>query len=227
MNVLAVDTSGKELTVALKTDNSYQEYIADLGMKHSESLLPTILDLCKKAEITSKEINRLVCTRGPGSFTGLRIGMACLKGIQTAIGCPLVSISTLEIMAFPFKDLDLPVVVALDARKKRFYLGVYKEGKALCPDLDGSEEDIAELLKAYNKVIVTGPAADLFYPKLKDLNLNLSIIKDSLPIRNIGQAMMILSEDRKPDHIGQGPVYIRKSDAEIMREERDNGKKEI
>lgn len=230
MNILSVDTSTALLNVTIKTDEKLIEFSQEDGTsQHSEVLLPTIIDKCKEANIELKDLDLLVCTRGPGSFTGLRIGMSCLKGLSYGLNKPLVSVSTLEVYASMIDNFDGAVVVALDAKKQRYYLAVFevKNGsvKRKSQDIDGNSPELEEVLKPYKKIGVFGPDKNVFAEQLKEyFNTTKEVICLEQSQNSIGKTMIYLAQkqfkDKGSDHIGQGPVYIRKSDAEVALEER-------
>ena len=235
MNILATDTSSQALCVAIKTDSYFESRTSEgRSLQHSEKLMPTVLELCKNAGLATKDIDLFACTRGPGSFTGLRIGMAAFKGMAYAAGKPLVSVSTMEVLASCIPCFDGAIVTVMDAKKQRWYLGAFEkktEGKAtrLLPDTDGTEADLAQVLAPYSRVLVTGPDAKAFAPKLEALFGDKQIIVDNTSGETRARTLISCALDRfetdGPDDIGQGPVYLRKSDAEIALEEKLNDKK--
>ena len=236
MNILVTDTSAQALTVALKTDSFFETRTSESrSLQHSERLIPTVTELCKDAGITTKDIDLLACTRGPGSFTGLRIGMAAFKGMAFALDKPLVSVSTLEVLASCVPCFDGAIVTVIDAKKQRWYLAAFENNnpdngtessipRRLMPDTDGIEDDLKDVLKPYSKVLVTGPDAEAFAPKLQALFTDKTIITDRISHKAVSTALIRTAlrkyETDGPDDIGQGPVYLRKSDAEIALEER-------
>lgn len=233
MIILAADTSSQALSVALKTDSFFEERTsAGRSVQHSERLVPTITELCKDAGITTKDIGVLACTRGPGSFTGLRIGMSALKGMAYALDKPLVSVSTMEVLANAVPCFDGAVVTVMDAKKQRWYLAAFEKksedaAKRIMPDTDGTQADLLTVLEPYEKVLVTGPDAQLFSPILKSVyGTSKLIITDTAPNKAVSVSLIDCAlrklEKDGPDDIGQGPVYLRKSDAEIALEERMN-----
>lgn len=233
MIILAADTSSQALSVALKTDSFFEERTsAGRSLQHSERLVPTITELCRDAGITTKDIELLACTRGPGSFTGLRIGMSALKGMAYALSRPLVSVSTMEVLANTVICFDGAIVTVMDAKKQRWYLAAFEKktedaATRIMPDTDGTEADLLKVLESYEKVLVTGPDAALFSPVLKSIYGDSKVIitdtawNKAVSVSLIECALRKLGNDG-PDDIGQGPVYLRKSDAEIALEERKN-----
>lgn len=230
MNILAVDTSTSTLHICLKTESGLEERKIEGFMQHSEMLLSEIKDLLKRQGIEMKDLNLLVCTRGPGSFTSLRISMATLKGISLAVTCPLVSIPTLKCIA-KAAGSSLPTLAVIDAKKKRYYLGLYdSEGKALMEEMDANAVDLLPYIQGMDTLFITGPDAEVFRRKLEEVMPEINLIVDELPIRALGELMVIEGlkqfEAEGADDIGQGPVYIRRSDAEealLQRMQKENG----
>lgn len=230
MNILAVDTSASALTIAVKAGGRFEENtIRPNGMQHSEIIMPRIFDTLKDAGLEVKDLDLLVCTRGPGSFTGLRIGMSVLKGLAFGLGCPMVSVSTLEYHARTVSHFDGAVVSAVDARKDKYYLGVFecREGSCtrLMGDIDGNASDLSEALKPYDNVLVAGPDSRVFADILRKEFAFKNIVSECWNTISPGLALVELGlekyEKDGADDIGQGPVYLRKSDAEIALEEKE------
>ena len=218
MITLALDTSTTTLHIALESDTSYEECTLIGIMKHSDRLLSVIQTLLSHIGKELKDIDTLICTRGPGSFTSLRIGMSTLKGIALASGAPIVSVSTLAAIADTTAIAQLPELVVIDAKKNRYYLGLYENGSVVGNEIDGNAEDIIALVNQRKKVLLCGPDAAAFALKLSALHPTAELVIDNEPIRALGRALISLGKKQLatagPDDIGQGPAYIRKSDAE-------------
>ena len=161
MNILALDTSTSTLHLALRTDSA-EECIMKENFQHSEGLLNEIVTLLERHGLEIKDLGLLVCTRGPGSFTSLRIGMATLKGFSEALGIPLVSVPTLQAIATCHSQKDIITLAVIDAKKKRYYLGLYRNGEAVCSDVDGNIDAILPYLEKEDQIIITGPDALAF-----------------------------------------------------------------
>ena len=218
MNILVLDTSTSILSMALKTDESYEERLIDGHFSHSEDLLPEIESFLSRAGIDIADISLVIVAKGPGSFTGLRIAMASAKGLASALSIPLVSVPTLDVIAMAASPWDGPVLSCIDARKRRFYLQLRKGGSILVPDRDGNAEDIAgDIASAGGTTLVTGPDAKAFAEKLTAAGASGFMVDEMAP-RCLGRALIALAErklaEQGPDDIGEGPVYIRRSDAE-------------
>ena len=219
MNVLLADTSTQILSIALLTETSYEERLVNGNFSHSEDLLPEIEALIKRAGITLSDLELLIVTKGPGSFTGLRIGMASMKGIASALSIPLVSVPTLDAIAEAGGIYPGEVLSVIDARKKKFYLSMKRNGETVIADRDGNAADIIDALKAEKMpVLVTGPDALLFSEKVAEIDDAIPLLVDPEAPRNISRALLSLGLEKYrmkgADDIGEGPVYIRRSDAE-------------
>ena len=213
MNILSLDTSTPVLSLSLRTSSSYEERNIIGNFSHSENLLGEIKSMTKR--------ELLICTKGPGSFTGLRVGMAGLKGISLASSAPLVSVPTLSVIDESVKSLwKGPVLSVIDAKKKKFYFRLTLGGEVLISDRDGNPSDVIETLKNLKNVLITGPDAALFASKLSSFAEDLDITVDPEAPRCLSFALEKLGREKfekdGADDIGEGPVYIRRSDAEEM-----------
>jgi tRNA threonylcarbamoyladenosine biosynthesis protein TsaB len=133
MRVLAIDTALEACSVAiLDTDRSDVRVHESVPMQrgHAEALMPLIARVLDRAQLAFAALDRVAVTTGPGSFTGLRVGIAAARGIALAAGKPAIGLSTLAAFAAPFIAADdtLPVVVAIDARHDHVYLQVFGPG---------------------------------------------------------------------------------------------------
>lgn len=217
MNILAFDSATDKLYIALRTDKGTLSCCLDEACQHSEELLPSIISLCGKSGIGLKDINMIVTTRGPGSFTGLRIGMATAKGIAMGALCPVRSVSSL--LCYSSHLSEGRVVAVIDAKKARWYTAVFDNGKRISEDSDLTDEEVAALVEDGD--IITGPDSGRVCEMLE--NAGKKVRKDSCEI-NYAEALLSLWQNVENDDIGQGPVYIRRSDAEEMLLARKEGK---
>lgn len=158
MKVLAIDTAGPVLGAAIASGPRIVDLIEeDEGFRHVEDLVPRIAELLERAVWAPSDLDAIGVSAGPGSFTGLRVGMATAKGIGLALGIPVYSVGTLEALARQeiaarenASNRPPAAVVAplLDARKGRVYGAVFDaaDGRRLCDDLDVPiEEFVAQL----------------------------------------------------------------------------------
>lgn len=144
MFVLAVDTSSKALSVALAEEGKILgERQSFLGYNHSETLLPTVMTLLKDSGLSLQELDLLACTTGPGSFTGIRIGLASMKTLAWELRKPLLGISSLAALAEPLAFMqDAYVLPVIDARGGRVYSTLYHQGKSLLPEKNRQAQNL-------------------------------------------------------------------------------------
>ena len=141
MKALAIDCAVSRLTVAAKNDSHFVRMTLDVGMKQSEKLLPTIDLVLKEAELTAKELDYTTITIGPGSFTGLRLGLSALKALQLSNGTPIYGIPSLDAYAYPYRTAVETVLSVIDGNRDQFYTSFYCRGENFSgPDARRFEE---------------------------------------------------------------------------------------
>lgn len=151
MLILALDTSGKSLSAALARDGELiGEATLAIGLRHSATALPLIHDLCERCGIAYPEIDAYACAIGPGSYTGIRIGVSLIKGMAYAAGKPAVGISSLEALAAgagPAADgFVLPLV---DARSGRVFCSAHRQGEAILAEGNRQQSQFASALEPH------------------------------------------------------------------------------
>ncbi len=126
MKILALESSAKAASCAVLSDG---ELLASAwqatGLTHSRTLLPMVEDMLNNSELSVQEIDAVAVAAGPGSFTGLRIGIAAVKGLAWAAEKPCIPVSTLEAMAWPLAHLEGNIICAMDARRQQIYNAVF------------------------------------------------------------------------------------------------------
>jgi tRNA threonylcarbamoyladenosine biosynthesis protein TsaB len=215
MNILAFDTSTDILTVELSTAAGRFYDVRDCGLRHSELLAEAIGRLHEAAAITPAELDLIACGRGPGSFTGLRIGMATAKGLAAGLGKPFVTVPTLDLFAYGFEWFRGTVVSVIDAKKRRFYAAFYERGAKLTADLDIPAEEIVTRLSDTETVLYTGPHADAVYrlESGRDDRFLYPLHRRGNPGGLTALAERIF-QNEGPAGTDASPVYIRQSEAE-------------
>ena len=225
MNTLAVDTSTNNLHLALRANGQLEERLIIAENKHSQILLKEVKSMLENQNIEAKDLELLACTKGPGGFTSLRIGMSFLKGLATGLNIPLVSVLTSKLLYSVVEDFKYPTLTCIDAKKKRFYLALYEDGKTIIEDIDANIVNIKDILNQYDTILLTGPDAALVKKDTEDLTCKVIVDTKTRALGNelIDLAIKQYSEVGR-DEIGDGPLYIRVSDAELSLQERMNGK---
>ena len=213
-NVIAVDAATALLSICLMTDDRYYEITLDCGLKHMENILVQMDHLFKTAGITAKDLELLVCSEGPGSFTGLRIAMSTIKGMGAALDIPYTAVPTLDYLAGGLDFFPGAVVPVIDAKKKRFYCAVYEQGKKVIKDGDIPADVLLETLKKYKNVLLCGPDCLMINDETRSGLFHDGNYKSgkSRQLLEMGIEKFKISG---ADPISSGPVYIRKSEAEI------------
>ncbi len=171
MRILAVDTSAVCASVAVTEDGKIlSESSINTGLTHSRTLMPMIDSVLKNGEISLDSIDLFACSVGPGSFTGIRIGVAAIKGLCDALCKKCVPVSTLEALAYNLVGRSCTAVSVMDARCNQVYCGIFDiNGETvtrLTEDMAIKVEDLGEMLKNYDNIIFVGDGAKLCHKAL-------------------------------------------------------------
>lgn len=213
--LLSVDSSAVTASVALTDGEKVikSEFI-NAGLTHSETLLPMIKSVM--AGHSFDELEAIAVTAGPGSFTGVRIGVATVKGLAFNSDIPCISVSVLEAIAHNFCDEDCIVCAVMDARRMQFYNALFevKNGEVhrLCADRAISIDDLRKEISGYDRVIAAGDGAVLF---CENIGLDNVILADEGERwqNGVGVSKAALNKE-KISAAALMPVYLRLSQAE-------------
>lgn len=213
--ILSVDSSAVTASAALTDgDTVIKSEFINAGLTHSETLLPMIKRVMNG--FSFNDLEAIAVTAGPGSFTGVRIGVATVKGLAFENDIPCVGVSTLEAIACNFIGKKAVVCSVMDARRMQFYNALFEINgsnvKRICPDRAVGIEELKKDLKDYDKVIIAGDGAELCYD---NLGLECAVLADEkLRYQNgIGTAKAANGKERiSPAALM--PVYLRMSQAE-------------
>lgn len=228
MKILGVDTSTKIATIAvIDEEKVLGEYTLNQEMSHSENLIPMVKELLNNLDIKIEDIDLYGVAIGPGSFTGLRIGVAAVKSFAHLFKKPIVGVSTLQAMAYnlPHNEIVIPMI---DARRDRVYTGVYSwengELKKIKADDVVEMEDLLKGLKNYANVVVNGDGSILHKDRLID---NLNNVKFSTKGQNICKASSVcelallkFKNGEVDDFYTLAPDYLRETQAQRELNER-------
>ncbi len=215
MKVLAIDAATDILSVAVLTESGLSEASMDLGLRHAESLMG-LVDACMGgAGLARSELGLVACSRGPGSFTGLRIGMAASKGIAAGLGIPWISVPTIDALAWGYDWFDGAVAPIVDGKKGRVYSAIYVRGSRATDWLDVPLAKLAALLDTYPEALVTGPDAELFRGLAAERSGFRVDERGRFPagsaIARLGLESFLRAGPGSPD---EGPLYLRPVEAE-------------
>ena len=230
MTILAIDSSALPLSVAvLRDDVLIAEYTITLKLTHSETLMPVLDDVVKRTGIDLKEIDAFAVSGGPGSFTGLRIGSATVKGLADALNIPVISVPTLEALACNIFCRDSIIVPMMDARRKNVYTGIFEyEGEEIKTILPQCAMPLAELLEKVEALGKTacflGDGAKAFREEIDEkLKTPHFFAPPHLSMQHGGAVAVLASkmfrEGSFTDAASHRPDYIKATQAEQERKE--------
>lgn len=224
MKVLAVDTSSVVATCAvLDEEKVLGEYSLNQEMTHSEKIIPMIKELMDSINLKPKDIDVFAGAVGPGSFTGLRIGIATIKGLAHVFDKPVVGVSTLEALAYniPFDGIVVPLI---DARRERVFTGIYKwkDGKLVNlsePTIIELDELLSNIRDNYEKVLFNGDGTLVYkeriVEKLKDKAQFAPISLNMARASSVGELGLLKWKEGKVENYFQlVPEYLRESQAQ-------------
>ena len=171
MTVIAFDTTTETLAVAAARGDDWVAHSCNGGLKHATLLAPLIEQVTGELGVRVAEVDLVAVGIGPGSFTGVRIGVATAKGIAAAGRARLAGVCGLDAMAWDQRHAGGLVVPLIDARKRRFYAACYRDGRRAGPYLDQAPAQLADTVRATaadgEPVLLTGPAAAQFEAALR------------------------------------------------------------
>ncbi len=234
MRILGIETATSVCSVCiLENSQLIAEYTTNITKTHSQRLMPMIKHVLANVELTPKDIGAIAVSIGPGSFTGVRIGISAAKGMAIALGIQTAGVSTLDGIAYDLTNLYTgQVCVITDARRKQVYTGIYEsaKGKGQRVNMEKLTDDmvlpIEELVKKIKKrTVFIGNATTLYCNTLKKELGDLAVVCPShlgIPhassIAFLGEKM--LEEGKEVSHFDLKPNYVRLSDAEIKWKEK-------
>lgn len=219
MKILSIETSAVTCSVAFSDGENVTEEFVNNGLNHSKTLMPLIDAVLKKAGADVADVDVFACSSGPGSFTGIRIGVSAVKGLAAAGNKLCVGVSTLEVIARSYTGDDTLVCCVMDARRNQFYNALFeKKGKEyirLTEDSADGGEIIAEKLKEINRpFVIMGDGARVFEKFAEGLSYTLSE-NEGIYQRASGVIAAVTENRYVPEKAGLLlPNYLRVSQAE-------------
>ena len=225
MKILAVESSAKAASCAVLADG---ELLASAwqaaGLTHSRTLLPMVEGMLKNSELTMEAMDAVAVAAGPGSFTGLRIGIAAVKGLAWAAEKPCIPVSTLEAMAWPLAHLEGSIVCAMDARRQQIYNAAFladsgalkrlREDRAL-----SLEEAAADLAGLDGPMTIVGDGAQMCFEFFTARGIYCRLAPVHLRLQSAAGVALAAWRRRTETVSAQElmPVYLRLSQAERER----------
>lgn len=219
MLILGTDTSSKAAVAAIMKDGEVIcEYTLNINNTHSEKFLPLIEQMLSSVNLTYKDIDVFACGLGPGSFTGIRIGVATIKGLCGALKKKAVGVSSILALAYNAEGFDGIIVPTIYARADEVFCGAYySDMTELLPPSVMTISELTEKLKG-KKAMFSGDGATRFSEEIKACDKNFSVAPQNLSIMR-GASICRASEkliknNEFTDYTQLCPVYLRQSQAE-------------
>ena len=236
MNILSLETSAKAVSCAVVSDGTpIASAWQQTGLTHSRTLMPMVEAMLKNSDMALRDMDAVAVAAGPGSFTGLRIGIAAAKGLAWGAEKPCIAVSTLEAMATPLSHLEGQLILcAMDARRQQIYNALFlaQEGALTRLAEDRAialEELAAELAEEARPITIVGDGAALCHDFLSKAGIPCHLAPVHLRAQSavgvglaawpLAQAGAFLTAQEL------APVYLRLSQAERERLEKLRGQK--
>lgn len=226
MLILAFESSAKPASVALVRDGKLlSQYTQCSALTHSRTLLPMAEDMLKNAELTLQDVDCIAVAHGPGSFTGIRIGVSAVKGLAWAGEKKCVGVSTLEAMAWHGVAAGGYICPVMDARRSQVYNALFRieDGRPvrLTPDRPIGLDELAGEVKALNApVFLVGDGSELTKKYFDAAGISCSVAPENLMWQDAWGVAMA-AQDKPTVSVDELlPVYLRLSQAERERLER-------
>lgn len=230
MKILALESSAVAASVAVcEGERLLAQSFQNSGLTHSRTLMPMCRALLDHAGLSLEEIEVVAVAAGPGSFTGLRIGVAAAKGLAWPGDKPCAGVSTLEAMAWPLSHLEADLCCVMDARRGQVYNARFQASggrlERLCPDRAITLEDLSEELAARGRAqVLVGDGAQLSYDALSARGLSVTLAPAHLRVQSAWGvargALELAGSGALVSAAALAPVYHRLPQAERERLER-------
>ncbi len=221
MKILAIDTSGPTCGVAILADGVIRFSQTVLNKRtHSVNLMPMVDAAFSFTGLTLAEMDRLACVVGPGSFTGVRLGVSTVKGLAHGSGKPCVPVNALEAMALGAGRFDGPVCPMQDARAGQVYAALFRGGERVSPDEPVALTELAErLLAAGEDVLFTGDGMTVHRERIRALMGEKAFFADaaSAYLRPECAALIAERAEETLDYLRLMPLYLRAPSAKRNR----------
>ncbi|MGN8891069.1 tRNA (adenosine(37)-N6)-threonylcarbamoyltransferase complex dimerization subunit type 1 TsaB [Dysosmobacter sp. HCP28S3_G4] len=232
MKILALETSARACSAAVTEDGQIiVSAFQCTGLTHSRTLMPMVEDMLKNAGLTMQDCGAIAVANGPGSFTGIRIGVAAAKGLAFAAGLPAVGVSTLEAMAWNAAAPDGLILCAMDARHQQIYNAVFRVQNGvltrLTPDRPIALADLAaELAGSDEPKTVAGDGAVLCRDYLTEHGIPCALAVPHLVQQNAVGVALAAEDILRSGGGGTAqellPVYLRAVSAQTLKERMAN-----
>lgn len=231
MKILSITTSSPICSVAILEDFSpIKEISLDNGLTHSETLMPIIKQILNETNLELNDIELLVSDIGPGSFTGIRIGIATIKAFSDSLNMQTIGINSLEALSYNVKNLGI-ICSLIDAKKDNVYSEIYENNdenhivrrRASFENIDSLLSELKKLNLEYDLTFVGNGAVNYKEKILNYLPNSKFTSRNNLSATNVGLAGFYNYKNGMISDVQ--PLYLRKSEAEQKLEEKQNATK--
>lgn len=225
MNIVAVDTSGPVASCAVMTDGEIRAaQILNCGLTHSETIMPALEECMRRSGLKCTDVDVFAAVAGPGSFTGVRIGVCAVKGLAHAVNKPCARIDALETLAMNFYGNDAIVCPILDARRGQVYCAAFDTRNGM-PEriMEDTAEDLKEFLQSLprdRRLIFAGDGLRAYTTLIRETIPDAMIAPANLSQLR-AEAACVLTEKRKDEWMEAAaltPIYLRAPSAERERD---------
>ncbi len=234
MIILALESSAVAASAAVCKDGQIiSEAFLNIGLTHSQTLLPLVQNALSAANLQISDIDIFAVSYGPGSFTGIRIGVAAIKGMALANNKPCYGISTLEAMAWTVSGTDEIICPVMDARCMQVYTALFENRndniERITPDNALKIDELANLLQQQNKkYILVGDGAEKYFNSLQECGLQVKLASPSVRQQHAsGTALAAWAQYKSGIQPVESdklvPCYLRLSQAERERQNKEKG----
>ncbi len=225
MRILAVDTSSQVATAAVVDGEKLVcEEILNNKLTHSQTIMPMIQSVLNKSELLVSDIDLFAAVTGPGSFTGLRIGVSAVKALSHAANKPCAAVSTLEAMAYNIPFTDKLICPIMDARRGEVYNAVYRFNDGMIEEIRPPraltiEECCDDIRSLGVKTIFLGDGLPVFRERIKEMLGEMALFAPANLNAQMAASAAVAAKGKEfIEYSKLAPVYLRKSQAERERE---------
>lgn len=229
MKILGIETSSKICAVALSEDDKLiKEKILEDENTHSVKLMPLVDELLKETKVNIKDIDLLACDKGPGSFTGIRIGIATIKAFVDVTNKNVIGITSLETLAYNVEQ-DGIICAIIDAKNENVYCGFFERNENEIKQIEDLQfENINNILKhskeLSKKIVFVGNASEVYKDMIKSELNDKAIFLDDREKNKLNARNINLAAFNKKEKAGGTnsliPMYLRVSSAERQKFEK-------
>lgn len=217
MKILSIDTASNLCTVAvLENEKCIKEIVVNDARNHSEKIVPVIEQALSESKLTLQDIDLIVCDKGPGSFTGIRIGVGTVLAFKDSLNIPCVGISSLEALSYNI-NTDGIICSLIDAKNNNVYFGVFERKNNIITQLEEPSfktiDEILPILQKYNKIIFVGDGSTAHKEYLLS-NFNSCTFSDTNDLSSFSLGLAGLNAYNQNSNFDLMPLYLRKSQAE-------------